>query len=207
MLVDKEKRGHSYATHRHPSLNDEKRAKIKEFTKNFAHKILKKLKEKGKLKKPANGSSSRSKSTSTPSGTPAGNSDADNSTVLATPNDTNEHNDLVNDIFGNVDDDEPNGSSSGHFVTPKSAKNGSANSDMAVDDGSLLDSGSLPFAPPSPPSRTHEVGRDRSGSLTSPNTPYGAIKVDSFRPGQLSSYPKTTPSRTPTSGGDPSPEF
>ncbi|ORX40448.1 hypothetical protein BD324DRAFT_658455 [Kockovaella imperatae] len=52
ILVEKEKKGHSYASSRHPQLSEEKKAKIKSFTKEFAHKVLKRLKEKGKLRRP-----------------------------------------------------------------------------------------------------------------------------------------------------------
>jgi histone-lysine N-methyltransferase SETD2 len=52
VLVEKEKKGHSYTSSRHPSLTEDKKAKIKAFTKEYTHKVLKKLKEKGKLRRP-----------------------------------------------------------------------------------------------------------------------------------------------------------
>lgn len=90
LLVDKEMRGHSYAAHRNPSLSDDKKAKIKVFTKEYAHKLLRNLKAKGKLKRvggsanghapgsasasssaiPAAGGSTSSPAMSTPSATP-----------------------------------------------------------------------------------------------------------------------------------------
>jgi len=73
--VEKEKRGHSYAAHRNPSLSDEKKAKIKAFTKEFTHKVLRNLKAKGKLRKPgsssSNGNGSRSATSRSPMSTPA----------------------------------------------------------------------------------------------------------------------------------------
>ncbi|KAK4688692.1 [histone H3]-lysine36 N-trimethyltransferase, partial [Tremellales sp. Uapishka_1] len=65
ILVDKEKRGSSYASTRHPTLSDEKRAKMKLFVKEYTHKLLKKLKEKGKLIKVVRPDISTSTSTPT----------------------------------------------------------------------------------------------------------------------------------------------
>ena len=51
LLLDKEKRGHSYTSARSPHFSEEKKSKMKAFTKEFVHKILKRLKEKGKLRR------------------------------------------------------------------------------------------------------------------------------------------------------------
>ncbi|OXM77986.1 histone-lysine N-methyltransferase, H3 lysine-36 specific [Cryptococcus neoformans Bt63] len=62
-LVKKEKkRNPSYQDVKHPSLSDDKKAKIKSFTKDYTHKILKHLKEKGKLRNPKSSSSLRTNS-------------------------------------------------------------------------------------------------------------------------------------------------
>ena len=83
--MDKEKRGSSYANTRHPTLNDDKRAKIKSFTKEFVHKVLKRLKEKGKLRKlkSSSGSSANGRSRSK-----LGTSQTSSSTGPETPNGT-----------------------------------------------------------------------------------------------------------------------
>jgi histone-lysine N-methyltransferase SETD2 len=109
ILVEKEKKGHSYSTTRHPTLSEEKKAKMKSFVKEYTHKVLKKLKEKGKLKRQTTNDLSTPTSTpalSTPltMSTPSGN--------LATPNGhSDDHEDLVDDIFGaddvDMDIDEP----------------------------------------------------------------------------------------------------
>ncbi|WWD19848.1 hypothetical protein CI109_104315 [Kwoniella shandongensis] len=111
ILVEKEKKGHSYSTTRHPSLSDEKKVKMKAFTKEFTHKVLKRLKEKGKLRKPSGhghtnggggGSSatpSASASTLTPTPTPGG------STMVDTPQ-REKDGSLVDDIFGADDEDD-----------------------------------------------------------------------------------------------------
>lgn len=126
MLVEKEKKGSSYTHSRHPSLSEDKKAKIKAFTKEYTHKVLKKLKEKGKLRKSsangqanghANGHShhqSRSESaksasqvreTSTPVETPI--SESTPSLIPdGTPTQAGSSLDLVSDIFGADDDDD-----------------------------------------------------------------------------------------------------
>ncbi|KIR31664.1 histone-lysine N-methyltransferase, H3 lysine-36 specific [Cryptococcus deuterogattii MMRL2647] len=58
-LVKKEKKSPSYQGAKYPSLSDDKKAKIKSFTKDYTHKILKHLKEKGKLLNPKSSSSLR----------------------------------------------------------------------------------------------------------------------------------------------------
>ncbi|KIR77893.1 histone-lysine N-methyltransferase, H3 lysine-36 specific [Cryptococcus gattii E566] len=55
-LVKKEKKSPSYQGAKYPSLSDDKKAKIKSFTKDYTHKILKHLKEKGKLLNPKSSS-------------------------------------------------------------------------------------------------------------------------------------------------------
>jgi hypothetical protein len=102
-------------------LSEEKKAKMKAFTKDFTHKVLKRLKEKGKLKRPAskangNGSSStplgptsHTPALSTPTPTPGR-----SSVGIETPS-HNGHNggassskgdqQLVDDIFGGSDEE------------------------------------------------------------------------------------------------------
>jgi hypothetical protein len=198
LLVEKEKKGHSYAAHRHPTLTDDKRAKIKAFTKEFVHKVLKKLKEKGKLRKGphASGSGSSksrdhgSKSASTPSATP--NTVSDNSTVLQTPDG---HNDLVNDIFDVGEDDDDR--SIHDQATP--AKD--MEMDVDVDDRSMT---TISFPPPgSSPVNQTPLKRGRSDSIAKVNGGHAPIKVDTYRPEPATAaYPKATPSRTPTSDGE-----
>lgn len=67
ILVEKEKRGRSYADSRNPSLTEEKKAKMKAFTKEYAHKVLRNLKAKGKLR---NVQRPEKSSPSTPAATP-----------------------------------------------------------------------------------------------------------------------------------------
>ncbi|KIR51964.1 histone-lysine N-methyltransferase, H3 lysine-36 specific [Cryptococcus gattii Ru294] len=55
-LVKKEKKSPSYQGAKYPSLSDDKKAKVKSFTKDYTHKILKHLKEKGKLLNPKSSS-------------------------------------------------------------------------------------------------------------------------------------------------------
>ena len=122
ILVEKEKKGHSYSSSRHPVLTEDKKAKIKVFTKEYTHKILKKLKERGKLRKSlSNGhgkgptpSLDRHHSTSsshggrnndsTPSATPVSFSTPSN--ILETPERNGSSADLVSDIFGLDDQDD-----------------------------------------------------------------------------------------------------
>ncbi len=53
MLVEKEKKGKSWQQgDEYQALTEDKKAKMKSFIKEYAHKILKKLKEKGKLLDP-----------------------------------------------------------------------------------------------------------------------------------------------------------
>ncbi|KAL7424574.1 histone methyltransferase set2 [Cryptotrichosporon argae] len=99
-LVEKEKQRSSYAAHRHPQLSDEKKAKIKAFTKEYAHKILKKLKERGQLRRPGTATGA-SQSQRTP---------ADETRSLSTPSVshtdllTPAEGDLVDDVFGDLDE-------------------------------------------------------------------------------------------------------
>jgi hypothetical protein len=102
ILVEKEKKGHTYASTRTPALSDDKKAKMKSFVKDYTHKLLKRLKEKGKLRRPK---SSQAES-STPSATPAGTGISDTpSAVIETPDGSNGP-DLVADIFGDDSEDE-----------------------------------------------------------------------------------------------------
>ena len=109
ILVEKEKKGHSYATTRHPSLSEEKKAKMKAFTKVYSHKLLNRLKEKGKLRRisstvsKANGAASASTTVSvstpmtvsTPSRVPS-----------ETPNGSEaRHDDLLDEMFGGADEE------------------------------------------------------------------------------------------------------
>lgn len=97
ILVDKEKKGHSYTSTRHPSLSEDKKAKLKSFTKDYTHKVLKKLKEKGKLRKVNIPHTNGHGHSSTPStSTPV-------TTVLETRDGSA---DLVSDIFGADDPDD-----------------------------------------------------------------------------------------------------
>jgi histone-lysine N-methyltransferase SETD2 len=59
-LVEKEKKGHSYSSNRHPSLSEEKKTRIKAFTKEYTHKVLRKLKDKGKLRRPSSSTNGHS---------------------------------------------------------------------------------------------------------------------------------------------------
>ncbi len=106
VLVEKEKKGHSHTSTRHPTLSDEKKAKLKAFTKEYSHKLLKKLKEKGKLRRIAsstksNGSMSTPQTFSTPSrippDTPTGSE--------ARHEEEAEHDDLLDEMFGDGDVD------------------------------------------------------------------------------------------------------
>lgn len=103
VLVEKEKKGHSYSSTRHPTLSEEKKAKMKSFTKEYSHKLLKRLKDKGKLRRipstsvMSNGSSSTPHALSTPNGAPP-----------ATPNGSSSeprHDDLLDEMFGEEDVD------------------------------------------------------------------------------------------------------
>lgn len=191
--MEKEKKGTSYASHRHPSLSEEKQAKMKSFTKEYAHKVLKKLKEKGKLRRPG-GSGSRS-SLSAGLGTPAMTSSSDTPrTVLQTPNDHDVeggdegHGNLVNDIFGGEDEGDDGMEMEMDGETPSEKPSQTPTTPTPI---------STPQTKVAPGSTGIKLN---GGSLGS----YGPIKVDSFRPG-MAELPQATPSRTPTSGGDPSP--
>ncbi|WVQ94922.1 hypothetical protein IAU59_002008 [Kwoniella sp. CBS 9459] len=125
ILVEKEKKGHTYSTTRVPTLSEEKKAKMKAFTKEFAHKVLKRLKEKGKLIRTGTGAergstsqSARSNSHSTStlsrlsheadvSGSQGLTTPTPSGTVIETPRDGDDKDgDLVDDIFGKDDDDD-----------------------------------------------------------------------------------------------------
>lgn len=116
LLVDKEKRGHSYAAHRHPSLTEEKKAKMKAFTKDYTHKLLRNLKAKGKLRhvpKPDKALASPSTPAATPGGSsarmsPSATPGQSASAQSGTPNGAA----LLDEMFGaddhdDVDMDEP----------------------------------------------------------------------------------------------------
>lgn len=85
ILMEKEKRKEGYLAHPIRPLSDEKKAKIKSFVKDFAHKVLKKLKERGKLRKPP----------------VASRTDAEQQAVNEGEQDA-----MVQDIFGGNGDDE-----------------------------------------------------------------------------------------------------
>ena len=94
--MEKEKKGQSYGSNRHPSLSDEKKAKMKAFTKEYAHKLLKKLKEKGKIRKgvpsvKSNGFASTPMAVSTSS--------------RALEDTPNGHDALLDEMFGQADGD------------------------------------------------------------------------------------------------------
>ncbi|ORY31608.1 hypothetical protein BCR39DRAFT_86195 [Naematelia encephala] len=98
ILVDKEKKGHSYASNAKPDFSEEKKGKMKTFVKEYAHKVLKRLKEKGKLRKQSSNGRDYAAS-SEPSATPA------TTAIPETPNGLNkEQIDLVSDIFGPSDE-------------------------------------------------------------------------------------------------------
>ena len=191
ILVEKEKKGHTYSTARQLTLSDEKKAKIKSFTKDYAHKLLKRLKERGKLRRPTHQphtstAASVSGPTSTPlaSATPATISTP--SAILATPPDGTQdsHGDLVIDIFGGSDDEED---------------------DMMLDEDDTNGS-PLIMDLATPGSADRPAFFSPSSEKTN-----GAIRVDSFRPAtdpaiSNGSLSMETPSRTPTSGSGPSPQ-
>ncbi|BEJ11877.1 hypothetical protein CspHIS471_0203370 [Cutaneotrichosporon sp. HIS471] len=116
-LVEKEKRGRSYASHRHPQLSDEKKAKIKSFTKDFAHKLLRNLKSKGKLRRTASSSSTRltdhspntpamtpSHMAMTPWDTPAKGESSAASVATSTPRGSINGDSLLTEMFGEDDE-------------------------------------------------------------------------------------------------------
>ena len=193
ILVEKEKKGHSYSTTRQLPLSEEKKAKIKSFTKEYAHKLLKRLKERGKLRRPNQqlhsrpgtaASSSGSISAPLQSATPVTTS-TPSATLAILPDGSHEsYGDLVTDIFGGSDDEED---------------------DMMLDeedaDGSPV---VIDLATPGSADRPAFF----SPSVEKTN---GAVRVDSFRPASGAalnnvSLSMETPSRTPTSGSGPSPE-
>jgi len=104
VLVEKEKKGHSYTSTRHPTLSDDKKAKLKVFTKEYSHKVLKKLKEKEKLRRIPSSKMNVSNSQSTPQ-------THISSTTGRAPLDTppngsdTRHDDLLDEMFGEVEDD------------------------------------------------------------------------------------------------------
>lgn len=127
--MDKEKRGQSYTSHRHPQLSDEKKAKIKSFTKDFAHKVLRNLKTKGKLRKPGSSSSrptehspntpamTPSRLGVTPSDTPAKGTSGSGSAANSTPRGSMNGDSLLTEMFGEddpmeLDDDDVGGAPS-----------------------------------------------------------------------------------------------
>ncbi|OCF61564.1 histone-lysine N-methyltransferase, H3 lysine-36 specific [Kwoniella mangroviensis CBS 10435] len=118
ILVEKEKKGHSYSTSRHPTLSEEKKAKMKAFTKEFTHKVLKRLKEKGKLRRinPNHNASSTTTPTSTSTSSRNNlkieggtiNTPTPSGTIIETPTDpegSTKEGDLLDDIFGKDDID------------------------------------------------------------------------------------------------------
>ncbi|WRT70012.1 uncharacterized protein IL334_007005 [Kwoniella shivajii] len=114
ILVEKEKRGNTYASSRHSSLSDDKKAKMKSFTKEYTHKVLKRLKEKGKLIRPTLTSSSKP-------------SPASNATVIITPSEKEESGnqvELMDDIFGKDHDDDMEGNETPISEKPSMTKSG-----------------------------------------------------------------------------------
>ncbi|KAL1410857.1 histone methyltransferase set2 [Vanrija albida] len=173
ILVDKEKRGHSYAAHRHPSLSDEKKAKIKAFTKEFAHKLLKKLKAKGKLKDPRKTQSSSSHWSptkhDTPSATPGKSASTPSGSVSQdTPRGGSQ---ILDEMFGadDHDDDYANG-------------HGDGDDSMEVDsEAAITPAASSPMSTPASgsfvPSKPVVVQR-ASGPFLPSRTPSGPIVLD-----------------------------
>ncbi|WVW86390.1 hypothetical protein I302_108436 [Kwoniella bestiolae CBS 10118] len=116
ILVEKEKKGHTYSTTRHPTLSEEKKAKMKSFTKEFTHKVLKRLKEKGKLRKinpnqnqPSTSTTPTSTSTSSRTlkvegGNGTMNTPTPSGTIIETPTEGTQG-ELMDDIFGKDDMD------------------------------------------------------------------------------------------------------
>lgn len=151
--MEKEKRGRSYAAHRHPQLSDEKKAKIKTFTKDFAHKILRNLKAKGKLRRTVSSSSARvDHSPNTPAMTP--------SRVGITPWDT--------PAMGE------SSAASAATSTPRGSINGDSllTEMFGEDDVMDLDDGGAPSLAPdaTPSTSTHDVGTPL-GSPPPPSSP------------------------------------
>lgn len=125
-------------------------------------------------------------------------------TILQTPNgddgEEGDHGDLVNDIFGGDDGDEDDG------MDMDMEMEMDVEGETESEKPSQTPTTPIPFPVVQPLPVT--VGATvKSNGLENRNGfgSYGPIKVDSFRPG-LAGFPKATPSRTPTSGGDPSPD-
>jgi hypothetical protein len=99
VLVDKEKRGKSYQEGKLEKLTDEKKAKLKTFIKEYAHKILKKLKDRGKLLNDGG-----------PSGRHASGASTDREARDSTSQTAAQDDQLVTEMFGHddMDDDEDN---------------------------------------------------------------------------------------------------
>ncbi|CAK9780083.1 hypothetical protein CC85DRAFT_283658 [Cutaneotrichosporon oleaginosum] len=154
LLVDKEKRGRSYQNHRHPQLSEEKKAKMKSFTKDYVHKLLRNLKAKGKLRRTTSSTSTQARdhSPNTPAMTP--------SRMGITPWDT-----------------PAKGESSAASATA-STPHGSVNGDALLDemfgeDDMDLDEGGAPSLAPdaTPSTSTHYVGTPL-GSTPPPSSPH-----------------------------------
>jgi hypothetical protein len=85
VLVEKEKKGHSYSSNRHPSLSEEKKTRMKAFTKEYTHKVLRKLKDKGKLRRPSSSTNGHSHRDHSSHAHPRDGSTSTSSPVTATP--------------------------------------------------------------------------------------------------------------------------
>ncbi|KAL0247073.1 histone-lysine N-methyltransferase, H3 lysine-36 specific [Cryptococcus tetragattii IND107] len=110
-LVKKEKKSPSYQGAKYPSLSDDKKAKIKSFTKDYTHKILKHLKEKGKLLNPKS-SSTRQTSSNDPNHAASSSTNGDTPSI-STPSQGGvsleaaqslRDGELMDDIFGADED-------------------------------------------------------------------------------------------------------
>jgi len=168
----------------------------------------------------------------TPGATP---SRAGSSVVLQTPTPGGEHDDLVNDIFGGDDgdgeihgDDVMDLDEDSDMDSPLPIRNGTAKNGPGQT-SSLAGTASPVSTPAANANGVNGANEHNGYTQSSPihidqpstvgSTPeprrsfggigVGAIKVDSFRPVKSIPQPQVaslhTPSRTPTSGGDPSP--
>ena len=189
ILVEKEKKGHSYFSTRNPTLSDEKKAKLKSFVKEYAHKVLKKLKEKGKLRKV----SSHGQSTTTPSASATPATTSTPSALLASPNGSS-HGELVVDIFGADDDGDDDGDDN----------NGDGDEDL--DMGEMDDESKAPQSTdPQTPDFSSPMGNGNGIAPLKALSNEGAVKVDSFRPPQRPVNKHTTETDRPRNGPDDKP--
>lgn len=150
------------------------------------------------------------------------------SVVLQTPEPSGDHDDLVNDIFGGDDgeaDDAMDLDGDSDMDSPAPIRNGAVKNGMTRHTSSLAGTASpssTPAVDANGNGADHPQSMSPSTQSTVMSTPtptpqqsfggigVGAIKVDSFRPTKVapqvpSVATLSTPSRTPTSEGDPSP--